>query len=250
MSHIERDIRRRLPLGWTTTYATLSKEFVTQQGYSNHALERTLYILEKREVIRFSGQKKVIHRCVHAVRSGFRLTFLQDWCLIDMHLTYILLKLIYSIYMYQCVPVRSPSTTRSSLLYEPQFSRVVTWKLCVARSRHIRCWRFELKESINRSPNLRQGSSNSILCNNEFIVRQILQHRRWPSGQKISILWIWFNFGRPMNSGAFHSWKKQGDIGEAFHAIYPITSHLRMYLLNSMPFRPSAALFSRRISPS
>lgn len=61
-SRIERDIRRRLPLGWTTTYATLSKEFVTQQGYSSHALERTLYILEKREVIRFSGQKKVIHR--------------------------------------------------------------------------------------------------------------------------------------------------------------------------------------------
>lgn len=64
MTRIERDIRRRLPLGWTTTYSTLSKEFVTQQGYSSHALERTLYILEKREVIRFSGQKKVIHRCV------------------------------------------------------------------------------------------------------------------------------------------------------------------------------------------
>ncbi|KAF9452559.1 MCM-domain-containing protein [Macrolepiota fuliginosa MF-IS2] len=62
MSRIERDIRRRLPLGWTTTYSTLSKEFVTQQGYTSHALERTLYILEKREVIRFSGQKKVIHR--------------------------------------------------------------------------------------------------------------------------------------------------------------------------------------------
>jgi DNA replication licensing factor MCM5 len=69
MSRIERDIRRRLPLGWTTTYATLSKEFVTQQGYSSHALERTLYILEKREVIRFSGQKKVIHRCVFLAAS-------------------------------------------------------------------------------------------------------------------------------------------------------------------------------------
>ncbi|KAF7784707.1 hypothetical protein Agabi119p4_872 [Agaricus bisporus var. burnettii] len=62
MVRIERDIRRRLPLGWTTTYATLTKEFVTQQGYSGHALERTLYIMEKREVIRFSGQKKVVHR--------------------------------------------------------------------------------------------------------------------------------------------------------------------------------------------
>jgi DNA replication licensing factor MCM5 len=62
MTRIERDIRRRLPLGWTTTYATLTKEFVSQQGYSSHALERTLYIMEKREVIRFSGQKKVVHR--------------------------------------------------------------------------------------------------------------------------------------------------------------------------------------------
>jgi len=104
MSRIERDIRRRLPLGWTTTYATLIKEFVTQQGHSNHALERTLYILEKREVIRFSGQKKVIHRCVvHAVQFGYRLTFLQNWCLIGMHLTYILLKLIYIVSMYTSV---------------------------------------------------------------------------------------------------------------------------------------------------
>ena len=53
-----------------------------------------------------------------------------------------------------------------------------------------------------------------------------------------------------IQSGAFHSGKKQGDIGEAFHTIYPITSRLRMYLLNSMPFRPSTALFSWRVSPS
>jgi hypothetical protein len=32
------------------------------KGYSNHALERTLFVLEKREIVRFSGQKKVVHR--------------------------------------------------------------------------------------------------------------------------------------------------------------------------------------------
>ncbi|KAK0505988.1 MCM-domain-containing protein [Armillaria luteobubalina] len=62
MTRIEKELRRRLPVGWRTSYQSLIKEFVTQQGYSSHALERTLYILEKREVIRFSGQKKVVHR--------------------------------------------------------------------------------------------------------------------------------------------------------------------------------------------
>ncbi|KAF8736738.1 hypothetical protein AX14_014061 [Amanita brunnescens Koide BX004] len=62
MSRIERELRRRLPVGWSTSYQSLVREFVTQQGYSSHALERTLYILEKKEVIRFSGQKKVVHR--------------------------------------------------------------------------------------------------------------------------------------------------------------------------------------------
>ncbi|KAF8624769.1 hypothetical protein AX15_005661 [Amanita polypyramis BW_CC] len=56
MSRIERELRRRLPVGWSTSYQSLVREFVTQQGYSSHALERTLFILEKKEVIRFSGQ--------------------------------------------------------------------------------------------------------------------------------------------------------------------------------------------------
>ena len=64
MSRIEKELRRRLPIGWSTSYQSLVREFVTQQGYSSHALERTLFVLEKREVIRFSGQKKVVHRCV------------------------------------------------------------------------------------------------------------------------------------------------------------------------------------------
>lgn len=56
MTRIERDLRRRLPVGWSTSYQSLVKEFVNQQGYSSHALERSLFLLEKREVIRFSGQ--------------------------------------------------------------------------------------------------------------------------------------------------------------------------------------------------
>ncbi|KAI0762684.1 ATP dependent DNA helicase [Fomes fomentarius] len=62
MNKIEKEIRRRLPIGWSTSYQSLVREFVTQQQYSSHALERTLFVLEKREIIRFSGQKKVVHR--------------------------------------------------------------------------------------------------------------------------------------------------------------------------------------------
>jgi DNA replication licensing factor MCM5 len=56
MTRIETELRRRLPVGWSTSYQSLVREFVTQQGYSSHALERTLFVLEKREIIRFSGQ--------------------------------------------------------------------------------------------------------------------------------------------------------------------------------------------------
>ena len=61
---IEAEVRRRLPIGWSTSYQSLVKEFVQGQEYSQHALDRTLFVLEKREVIRFSNQKKVVHRCV------------------------------------------------------------------------------------------------------------------------------------------------------------------------------------------
>ncbi|KAI1781834.1 hypothetical protein LXA43DRAFT_907563, partial [Ganoderma leucocontextum] len=60
MGRIEKEIRRRLPIGWSTSYQSLVREFVMQQGHSSHALERTLFVLGKREVIRFSGEK-VVH---------------------------------------------------------------------------------------------------------------------------------------------------------------------------------------------
>lgn len=75
MGKIEKEIRRRLPIGWSTSYQSLVKEFVSQQGYSSHALERTLFMLEKREVIKFTAQKKVVQRYVH----GF---FMLDECLL------------------------------------------------------------------------------------------------------------------------------------------------------------------------
>lgn len=52
MGKVEAELRRRLPIGWSTSYSSLLNEFVNHQGYSSHALERCLYVLERREVIR------------------------------------------------------------------------------------------------------------------------------------------------------------------------------------------------------
>ena len=60
MTRIERELRRRLPVGWSTSYQSLVSEFVTQQGYSSNEIERSLFIMEKREIIRLCGKKKVV----------------------------------------------------------------------------------------------------------------------------------------------------------------------------------------------
>ena len=62
MGRIEKELKRRLPVGWSTSYQSLLKEFVNQQGFSSHSLERALFVMEKRELIRFSGQKRIVHR--------------------------------------------------------------------------------------------------------------------------------------------------------------------------------------------
>ena len=63
MSMIEKEIQRRLPIGWSTSYLIVVHKFVTQHDYSSDALRRTLPMLEKIEVIRFSklGEIRVRH---------------------------------------------------------------------------------------------------------------------------------------------------------------------------------------------
>ena len=86
MSRIERELRRRLPVGWSTSYQSLVREFVTQQGYSSHALERTLYVLEKKEVIRFSGQVSgAFSRVLMIIYGNFAR---KKWCIGTAYLTF------------------------------------------------------------------------------------------------------------------------------------------------------------------
>ncbi|KAI9637977.1 MCM2/3/5 family-domain-containing protein [Dioszegia hungarica] len=61
MDKIEKELLRRLPIGYTTSYNSLVREF-TGQGYSVHALDRALLVLERRETLQFRSQKKVVAR--------------------------------------------------------------------------------------------------------------------------------------------------------------------------------------------
>jgi len=62
VQRLERELRRRLPIGWSTSYAKLRMEFVDHQKYTMHALQRALDILERRDVLRFSNQRKTVTR--------------------------------------------------------------------------------------------------------------------------------------------------------------------------------------------
>lgn len=62
VQRLEREIRRRVPIGWTVSQGRLRQEFVEAQGFTQHALDRTLFILEKREVLKFGNQRKLVTR--------------------------------------------------------------------------------------------------------------------------------------------------------------------------------------------
>lgn len=48
---VEEELRRRLPVGWSTSLATLRREFVEGRGYSEQALNRALMVLQKRDTV-------------------------------------------------------------------------------------------------------------------------------------------------------------------------------------------------------
>ncbi|KAF2754688.1 putative DNA replication licensing factor Mcm5 [Pseudovirgaria hyperparasitica] len=48
---VEEELRRRLPIGWSTSLATLKREFVDGRGFSEGALNRALIVLQRRETV-------------------------------------------------------------------------------------------------------------------------------------------------------------------------------------------------------
>ncbi|KAI9818235.1 MAG: minichromosome maintenance protein 5 [Thelocarpon impressellum] len=61
-SKVEEELRRRLPIGWSTSLATLKREFVGGRGYSEQALNRALVVLQRRDTVQIRGQGGQVYR--------------------------------------------------------------------------------------------------------------------------------------------------------------------------------------------
>lgn len=59
---VEEELRRRLPIGWSTSLATLKREFVDGRGYSEQALNRALVVLQRRESVQIRHGGSQVYR--------------------------------------------------------------------------------------------------------------------------------------------------------------------------------------------
>jgi DNA replication licensing factor MCM5 len=59
---VEEELRRRLPIGWSTSLATLKREFVDSKRYGEAALNRALVILQRRETVQIRSGGSQIYR--------------------------------------------------------------------------------------------------------------------------------------------------------------------------------------------
>jgi DNA replication licensing factor MCM5 len=59
---VEDELRRRLPIGWSSSLATLRREFVDGRGYSEGALNRALLVLQRRDTIQIRHGGSQIYR--------------------------------------------------------------------------------------------------------------------------------------------------------------------------------------------
>lgn len=62
MGKVEEELRRRLPIGWSTSLATLRREFVDGRGYSEQALNRALIVLQRRDTVQIRAQGAQVYR--------------------------------------------------------------------------------------------------------------------------------------------------------------------------------------------
>lgn len=62
VARVEAELRRRLPIGWSTSLATLRREMVEGKGFSEAALNRALMILQRRDTIMFRNQGAQVYR--------------------------------------------------------------------------------------------------------------------------------------------------------------------------------------------
>ncbi|KAK8100855.1 DNA replication licensing factor mcm5 [Apiospora kogelbergensis] len=61
-NRVESELKRRLPIGWSTSVATLRREMVEGKGFSEQSLNRALMILQRRDTIMFRNQGAQVYR--------------------------------------------------------------------------------------------------------------------------------------------------------------------------------------------
>ena len=59
---VEEELRRRLPIGWSTSLATLKREFVDGRGYGEQALNRALIVMQRRETVQLRNGGGQVYR--------------------------------------------------------------------------------------------------------------------------------------------------------------------------------------------
>jgi len=59
---VEAELKRRLPIGWSTSLATLRKEMVEGKGFSEQALNRALVIMQRRDTVVFRNGGAQVYR--------------------------------------------------------------------------------------------------------------------------------------------------------------------------------------------
>lgn len=59
---VEEELRRRLPVGWSTSLATLRRELVEGRGWSEQALSRALVVLQRRETVQIRNGGSQVYR--------------------------------------------------------------------------------------------------------------------------------------------------------------------------------------------
>lgn len=62
VAKVEEELRRRLPIGWSTGLGTLRREFVEGRGYSEQALNRALVVLQRRETVQLRAGGGQVYR--------------------------------------------------------------------------------------------------------------------------------------------------------------------------------------------
>lgn len=62
VNKLEEELKKRLPIGWSTSLATLRREIVEGKGYSEQALNRALVVLQRRDTIAIRGQGSQVYR--------------------------------------------------------------------------------------------------------------------------------------------------------------------------------------------